>query len=152
MKNLKFSTKKSSDSMFNFFLRYFLPSFCYIEFIKKMAFFVAHPSFIRQLFFLLQQLFIESNWIPASHLLPAGITSVMLERSYFSACLGDLIYCLILNRPLPPAKEYCVLQIKNWRLISYLLLLYSLTSILFLVIRQNTRLSGSYARQRLQMR
>lgn len=88
------------------------------------------------------QLFCGSpwNWIPASHLLPAGITSFMLERSYFSACLGDLIYCLILNRPLPPAKEYCILQIKNWRLIYYLLLLYSLTSIFFLVIRQNTRL------------
>ena len=68
------------------------------------------------------QLFCGSpwNWIPASHLLPAGITSIMLERSYFSACLGDLIYCLTLNRPLPPAKEYWILQIKNWRLI-YLL-------------------------------
>lgn len=88
------------------------------------------------------QLFCGSpwNWIPASHLLPAGRTSVMLERSYFSACLEDLIYCLTLNRPLPPAKEYCILQIKNWRLIYYLLLLYSLTSIFFLVIRQNTRL------------
>lgn len=73
-------------------------------------------------------------------LAPAGITSVMLERSYFSACLGDLIYCLILTGHYHLQKEYCILQIKNWRLIYYLLLLYSLTSIFFLVIRQNTRL------------
>ena len=60
------------------------------------------------------------SWAHKMHLLPAGVTSIMLERSYFSACLGDLIYCLTLNRPLPPAKEYCILQINNWRLI-YLL-------------------------------
>ncbi|OBS76670.1 hypothetical protein A6R68_16873 [Neotoma lepida] len=39
----------------------------YIEFIKKMSLFIAHPSVIRQLFLLLEQLLIESNWIPARH-------------------------------------------------------------------------------------
>lgn len=68
-----------------------------------------------------------------ANMLPDAGTSVTLERSYFRS-LGDLIYSLTLNRPLPPTMEYCILQIKNWRLIYYLTLLYSLTSILFLLL------------------
>ena len=87
------------------------------------------------------QLFCDSpwNWIPASHLLPAGVTSIMLERSYFSACLGDLIYCLTLNRPLPPAKEYCILQINNWRLIYLLSSLIQFNINIFFLLSDKTQ-------------
>ncbi|KAK7806377.1 hypothetical protein U0070_024724 [Myodes glareolus] len=37
------------------------------EFIKKMPLFVAHPPLVRQLLFFLQQLLVESNWVPARH-------------------------------------------------------------------------------------
>ena len=67
------------------------------------------------------------------NMLPDAASSVMMKRSYFNSCLGELIYSLTLNRPPPLAVEYCALQMKNWRLIC-ILLTYSLTSIIFLLL------------------
>lgn len=73
------------------------------------------------------------GWQPVNTL-PDARTSVTMKRSYFSSCLGDVMYSLTSKSLRPPAMEYCILQIKNWRLSYHLTLSYSLTPIIFLLL------------------
>ena len=83
------------------------------------------------------QLFSSSlwNWMTASKHAPRCYNISHNERIVFQLLFGDVIYSLTSDRSLPPAVEYCILQIKDWRLIYYYLTLScSLTPIIFLLL------------------